>query len=80
MTDDAPPTTLRVLARANLTLEGGVRIDVYDTLEVGNTAEVQACIAQELLVPENPDGTFPDLGPVDRMPMQLHGCCGNSRR
>lgn len=74
MTDEAP--TVRVMARANLTLEGGIRIDVYEVAVVPNTPETQACIAQELLVAEGPDGAFPDLGPIGPMQTPVWGCCG----
>lgn len=75
--DEAPAPTVRVFARANLTLEGGIRIDVYDVVTVPNTPEVRTLIAMEHLVAENPDGTFADLGPIDRMPLKMTGCCGN---
>lgn len=69
--------TVTVMARANLTLEGGVQLAVYEVATITDTPEVQACIVQELLVPAGPDGTFPDLGPVGRMKTQVTGCCGN---
>lgn len=79
MTDDVPaPTEGMFLARANLSLQGQA-IHVYDVVELAlPDPEVAACVAMETLVPADPDGTFPDLGPVDRMPTAIYGCCGNA--
>lgn len=77
--DEAPPVELTVMARANLTLAGGISLTVYQVATVPNTEEVQACIAQFLLVPQEPDGGFADLGPVGRPPTVTHGCCGGAK-
>lgn len=73
----AGETTVQVMARANLTLQGGIEIRVYDEVTLALTPEVQACLDQQLLVAQNPDGSYPDLGPIGyRPPLQQRGCCG----
>lgn len=76
--DEAPPAELVVMARANLTIQGQL-VTVYEVVTLDNTPEVQACIAQQLLVPQEPDGGFADLGPVGRPPTITHGCCGGAK-
>lgn len=77
MSDPSAPATVSVLARANLTLEGGIQLTVFQSATVPNTPETQACIAQGLLVEAGPDGLFPDVGPVgERMRTEIFGCCG----
>ena len=72
--------TVDVMARANLTLQGGIEIRVYDEATLELTDEVQACITQELLVAKGPDGSYPDLGPIGyRPPLRQVGCCGGGR-
>lgn len=69
--------TIDVLARANLTLEGGIRLDVGDVLTIPDTPEARACIEQQLLVLRAEDGGFPDLGPLGRPTSPPpSGCCG----
>ncbi len=69
--------TVTVMARANLTLQGGIEIHVFDERTLERTDEVQACIDQQLLVEQGPDGTYLDLGPIGyRPPLKQQGCCG----
>lgn len=78
MSDEEPTrsSTVTVFARANLSMQGQT-IAVYDTTVLERTAEVQACIDQQLLVEADGDGNFPDLGPL-WPPITPPGqrCCG----
>lgn len=69
------PATITVMARANLSIQGRT-IVVFESVTLENTPEVRACISQWLLVPQNEDGSFPDLGPVDKPPARPVRCCG----
>ncbi len=68
---------MRVLARANLTLQGQ-QIVAFQEVDLIDTPEVRACVDQQLLVPQAPDGTYPDLGPLSspRPLLRGTGCCG----
>lgn len=69
--------TIDVLARQNMTLQGQL-IPVYEVATLSLTPEVEACIANQALVPRDPTtGDFVDLGPVWPIPNPPGvRCCG----